>query len=169
MTPSTTDAVRDQGADALREEARDLLRRLITCDTSNPPGAEAQAIGIVQDYLARAGVESERVAKDPARPNLLARLPGRAGGPSLAFLGHVDVVPARRQDWQVEPFAAVERDGWIWGRGAVDMKCQVAATSVALAHLARTGFQPGGDLMLAFMADEEVGDAGVGAPFFVEA
>lgn len=151
-----------------REEAVDLLRRLIACDTSNPPGREVQAAAVLEDYLERAGVACERVANDPERPNLVARLPGRGGGPSLAFLGHLDVVPARRSDWTVDPFAAVERDGAIWGRGAVDMKSQVAATAVALATLAREGSPPNGDLMLILTADEEVGDAGVGAPFLVE-
>jgi acetylornithine deacetylase/succinyl-diaminopimelate desuccinylase-like protein len=153
----------------LRGEARALLRRLVACDTSNPPGRETQAAAILEDYLRAAGVECERVAKDPDRTNLLARLPGRGTGPSLGFLGHLDVVVARREDWSVEPFAGIERDGAIWGRGSVDMKCQVAATAVALATLAREGFEPGGDLMLLLMADEEIGDAGVGAPYFVEA
>src|SRR3982751_6885356 len=152
-----------------RDEVTQLLRRLVACDTSNPPGREAQAAAIVEDYLKPFGIECERVAKDPARPNLIARLPGRGTGPSLAFLGHLDVVQARREDWSTEPFAAVERDGAIWGRGTIDMKCQVAATAVALATLAREGFVPGGDLMLILTADEEVGDAGVGAPFFVTA
>src|SRR3954469_19218823 len=151
-----------------REEVTTLLQRLIGCDTSNPPGREAQAAAILEAYLEPFGIECERVAKDPERPNLLARLRGRGGGPSLAFLGHLDVVQARREDWSVEPFAAVERDGAIWGRGAVDMKCQVAATSVALATLAREGFTPNGDVMLILLADEEVGDAAVGAPCFVE-
>jgi acetylornithine deacetylase/succinyl-diaminopimelate desuccinylase-like protein len=153
---------------ALRTEARELLRRLVLCDTSNPPGDEAQAVAVLEDYLVDAGVECERVAKDPRRPNLVARIRGRGSGPSLAFLGHLDVVPARRERWSVDPFAAVERDGAIWGRGAVDMKCQVAAAAVALATLAREGFRPEGDLMLVAAADEEVGVAGVGAPFLVE-
>ncbi|WP_028057910.1 M20/M25/M40 family metallo-hydrolase [Candidatus Solirubrobacter pratensis] len=152
----------------LREEASALLRRLVACDTSNPPGRETQAVAILEDYLAAAGLECERVAKDPERANLIARLPGRGSGPSLAFLGHFDVVVARREEWSVEPFAAVERDGAIWGRGTVDMKGQVAASAVALAALAREGFRPAGDLMLLVMADEEVGEAEVGAPYFVE-
>jgi acetylornithine deacetylase/succinyl-diaminopimelate desuccinylase-like protein len=152
----------------LREEARELLRRLVACDTSNPPGRETQAAAILEDYLDGTGVECERVALDPDRTNLIVRLRGTGSGPSLAFLGHLDVVVARRDEWSLEPFAAIERDGAIWGRGTVDMKCQVAATAVALAALAREGFEPNGDLMLLLMADEEVGDAGVGAPFFVE-
>src|SRR4051794_5727475 len=103
-----------------------LLQRLVACDTSNPPRREAQAAAIVEGSLQGSGVECERVAKDPERPNLVARLRGTGDGPSLAFLGHLDVVPARRQDWSVEPFAGVEKDDVIWGRGTVDMKCQVA-------------------------------------------
>src|SRR4051794_12149976 len=153
----------------MRDEVKTLLQRLLTCDTSNPPGREAQAAAILEDYLQDAGLVCERVAKNPERPNLIARLRGRGTGPSLAFLGHLDVVQARREDWSVEPFAGVERDGAIWGRGAVDMKCQVAATAVALATLAREGFVPNGDLMLIATADEEVGEEEVGAPFLVEA
>lgn len=153
----------------MRDDVVPLLRRLVACDTSNPPGNEAQAAAIVEDYAAQFGFECERVAKDPARPNLVVRLRGRAAGPSLAFLGHLDVVKARREDWNVEPFAGVLREGAVWGRGAVDMKCQVAAVTVALATLAAEGHAPAGDLLILLMADEEVGDAGVGAPFFVEA
>src|SRR6059036_2614693 len=138
--------------DPAHEEAKTLLQRLVACDTSNPPGREAQAAAILEDYLAAAGVECERVAKDPNRANLIATLKGRGSGPSLAFLGHFDVVQARRQDWSVEPFAGIERDGAIWGRGTVDMKCQVAATAVAVATLARAGFVPNGDLMLILVA-----------------
>src|SRR5215213_3051125 len=153
----------------LGHEVCDLLKRLVACDTSNPPGRETQAAAILEEYLLAAGLECERVANDPDRTNLLVTLRGDGTGPSLAFLGHLDVVVARREEWTVEPFAAIERDGAIWGRGTVDMKCQVAATAVALATLAREGYRPNGDLMLLLMADEEVGDAGVGAPFFVEA
>jgi acetylornithine deacetylase/succinyl-diaminopimelate desuccinylase-like protein len=155
--------------EGVRSEVSELLRRLVACDTSNPPGRETQAAAILEECLTAAGLECERVAKDPERANLVVRLPGHGSGPSLAFLGHLDVVVARREDWSVEPFAGVQRDGAIWGRGTVDMKCQVAATAVALATLAREGFRPKGDLMLLLMADEEVGDAQVGAPYFVEA
>src|SRR4051795_10851952 len=158
----------ETGAD-LRDEATELLQRLIACDTTNPPGVEVQAASVIENYATAAGLTCERVAKDPERPNLVVRLPGRGTGPSLAFLGHLDVVVAHREEWSVEPFAAIEREGAIWGRGAVDMKCQVAATTVALAALARSGFTPGGDLMILLMADEEKGSAGVGAPYFVEA
>jgi acetylornithine deacetylase/succinyl-diaminopimelate desuccinylase-like protein len=151
------------------DEVVPLLQRLIACDTSNPPGDEAKAAQVIEEYLGAAGIECERVAKDSARPNLVARLRGSGDGPSLAFLGHLDVVQARAEDWSVHPFAGVVRDGAVWGRGAVDMKCQVAASCVALARLARAGHRPQGDLMLLLVADEEVGDAGVGVTFLVEA
>src|SRR3954447_11142724 len=97
--------------DAMRAEVTQLLQRLVACDTSNPPGREVQVVAILEAYLGAAGLECERVEKDPERPNLLARLPGTGDGPSLAFMGHADVVQARREHWSVEPFAAVERDG----------------------------------------------------------
>src|SRR3954471_22832779 len=153
----------------LRGEVVELLRRLVACDTSNPPGRETAAVAMLEEYLLAAGLECERVAKDRDRANLLVRLRGDGTGPSLAFLGHLDVVVARREEWSVEPFAGIERDGAIWGRGTVDMKCQVAATAVALATLAREGFTPKGDVMLLLMADEELGEAEVGAPYLVEA
>src|SRR3954466_12572320 len=166
---TTVDEKFTPDAEALRAEACALLKRLVTCDTSNPPGREAQAAAVIEDHVRDTGLECRRIAADPERPNLLVRLPGDGSGPSLGFLGHLDVVVARREDWSFEPFAGIERDGVIWGRGAVDMKCQVAATTVALATLAREGFRPNGDIMLLLMADEEIGSAGVGAPYFVEA
>jgi acetylornithine deacetylase/succinyl-diaminopimelate desuccinylase-like protein len=153
---------------ALRDDAVALLQRLVACDTSNPPGDEAQAAGMLEAFFDGSPVSCERVAKDQARPNLIARIRGNGGGPSLAFLTHLDVVQARREDWTVEPFSGAVKDGAIWGRGTVDMKCQVAAVAVALRALATSGFRPSGDVMLLALADEEVGDAGVGAPFLVE-
>jgi acetylornithine deacetylase/succinyl-diaminopimelate desuccinylase-like protein len=158
----------EAGAGALRAEAAALLKRLVTCDTSNPPGRESQAAAVIEDHLRGTGLECRRVAEDPDRANLLVRLPGAGTGPALAFLGHLDVVPARREDWSVEPFAGVERDGAIWGRGTVDMKGQVAATTVALATLARQGFRPNGDILLMFMANEEVPGEALGAQYFAD-
>jgi acetylornithine deacetylase/succinyl-diaminopimelate desuccinylase-like protein len=153
----------------LRDEVIGLLRRLIACDTANPPGDEAQAAAVIEEHVRDTGLECRRVAKDPNRPNLLITLRGDGSGPTLGFLGHLDVVVSRREDWSIEPYGGIERDGVIWGRGAVDMKCQVAATVVALATLAREGFRPAGDIMVLLMADEEVGDSGVGSDHFVEA
>ena len=94
----------------------------------------------------------------PERANLVARIPGSGEGSSLLFLGHTDVVLADASEWSVPPFSGEVRNGEIWGRGALDMKGHVAANAVAIASLAREGFEPSGDLIFAATADEEVGD-----------
>ena len=143
---------------ALSDEAVELLRELIRVDTSNPPGNETAAAELLRDYLEDAGVECELYAKAPERANLVARLRGTGGGPSLALLSHTDVVPADAREWSADPFGGELRDGFVWGRGALDMKGQVAASAVALASLAREGWRHDGDLVFIAAADEEVGN-----------
>jgi len=118
----------------------------------------------LRGYLAESGVESELYAKVPERANLVARLPGSGGGPSLLLLSHTDTVVADPSEWQVDPWSGELRDGEVWGRGALDMKGEVAASAVAVASLAREGFRPTGDLIFVAAADEEVGD-GYGLPW----
>src|SRR6476469_6693739 len=142
----------------LREEATGLLQRLLRLDTVNPPGNETLAADLLRDYLAENGVEAELYAREPARANLVARIPGRGEGPRLLLLSHTDTVLADAAEWQLDPWSGELRDGEIWGRGALDMKGQVAANAVAIASLAREGFEPSGDLIFAATADEEVGD-----------
>jgi acetylornithine deacetylase/succinyl-diaminopimelate desuccinylase-like protein len=149
-------------------EVVDLLRRLIRVDTTNPPGNETAAAELLRDYLEAAGVECALYAKVPERANLVARIRGRGDGPSLALLSHTDVVLADPREWRREPFAAELVDGEVWGRGALDMKGEVAASAVALATLARDGWQGDGDLIFIAAADEEVGD-GFGLQWLVEA
>src|SRR5215212_3412019 len=156
--------------DALRDEAVALLQDLIRIDTSNPPGNETAAAELLRDYLVRHGIECELVARVPGRANLVARIRGGGAGPSLALTGHTDVVPADARDWQRPPFAAeIDGDGYLWGRGAVDMKSQTATNAVALATLARDGFRPRGDLVLIAQADEEDGTEAVGMQWLVQA
>ena len=150
------------------EEAVGLLRRLVSVDTSNPPGNETAAAELLRDFLEPAGVACELVARDPRRANLVARLRG-GDGPVLCFLGHLDVAPARVLEWSRPPFAGELADGAVWGRGTVDMKSQLAAVATAMASIARAGARPHGDVLLLALADEEVGDAEVGAPWLVEA
>jgi acetylornithine deacetylase/succinyl-diaminopimelate desuccinylase-like protein len=154
-------------ATTLRDEAADLLQRLIRVDTTNPPGNETAAAELLRDYLEANGVACELIAKVPERANLVARLPG-GNGPTLLLLSHTDVVLADPAEWSVPPFSGELRDGQVWGRGALDMKGQVAANAVAIASLAREGFAPGGDLIFAATADEEVGD-GFGLQWLCEA
>ena len=139
-------------------EVAELLQRLIRLDTTNPPGNETLVAELLRDYLEAAGVECALYARTPERANLVARIRGRADGPSLAFLSHTDVVLARPEDWQRDPFGGELVDSVVWGRGALDMKGEVAASAVAVATLAREGWRGSGDLVFVAAADEEVGD-----------
>jgi acetylornithine deacetylase/succinyl-diaminopimelate desuccinylase-like protein len=159
--------LRAMAATDLRDEVTDLLQRLIRVDTTNPPGNETAAAELLRDYLAANGVESQLIARTPERANLVARIPG-GGGPSLLLLCHTDVVYADPADWKVPPFSGELIDGEVWGRGALDMKSQVAANAVAIASLAREGFKPSGDLIFCATADEEQGD-GFGLEWLCEA
>ena len=142
---------------SLRDETTELLRELLRLDTVNPPGKETQAAELLHAYLEDAGVASELYARVPERANLVARIPGRGEGPSLLLLSHTDTVLADPAEWSLDPWSGELRDDQIWGRGALDMKGQVAASAVAMATLAREGFRPAGDLVFAACADEEVG------------
>jgi acetylornithine deacetylase/succinyl-diaminopimelate desuccinylase-like protein len=143
---------------SLRAEVTDLLSRLIQVDTTNPPGNETVAAELLREYLQANGLQCELYARVPERANLVARIPGRGDGPSLLFLGHTDVVLADPAEWSVPPFSGEVRQNEVWGRGALDMKGHVAANAVAIASLARDGFEPAGDLIFAATADEEVGE-----------
>ncbi|MGN6372711.1 MAG: M20/M25/M40 family metallo-hydrolase [Solirubrobacteraceae bacterium] len=140
-----------------------LLQRLIRFDTVNPPGNERPAIEHLRDILAGAGFECELLAAEPHRPNLVARLRGERQGPTLCYLGHVDTVLANPSEWSHDPFSGDLADGFVWGRGALDMKSQVAAEVAAAASLAASGWRPAqGDLLVAAVVDEETG-GGLGA------
>jgi acetylornithine deacetylase/succinyl-diaminopimelate desuccinylase-like protein len=140
----------------LRDEVTELLRDLIRLDTVNPPGNETRAATVLQEYLARNGVASELLAKTPERANLVARLPG-GDGPTLLLMAHTDTVLADPAEWARDPWSGDLVAGEVWGRGALDMKGNVAAAAVAFASLAREGVCPPGDVLLALTADEEVG------------
>jgi acetylornithine deacetylase/succinyl-diaminopimelate desuccinylase-like protein len=143
---------------SLRDEVVQLLQALIRLDTVNPPGNETLAAGLLRDYLEPFGIECELYARVPERANLVARISGRGDGPRLLLLSHTDTVLADPAEWSVDPWSGELRDGEVWGRGALDMKGQVAANAVALASLAREGFEPEGDLIFAATADEELGE-----------
>jgi acetylornithine deacetylase/succinyl-diaminopimelate desuccinylase-like protein len=145
----------------LQGECVQLLQELIRFDTVNPPGRERAAIEHLDRYLREAGFETEVLAAEPERPNLVATLAAAdadADGPVLCLLGHVDTVLADASEWQHDPWSGDIADGFLWGRGAIDMKSQVAAEAVAGATLAREGWRPArGALKLVFVADEETG------------
>ena len=138
-----------------------LLSKLIQADSSNPPGDVRPAVAVLEEYFAGHGVPYSVVGEAPELGNVIARLPGSGGGRSLLLFGHTDVVPAVDDGWTEPPFSGRVRDGYVWGRGALDMKNQVAAQAVAfvrLAHAAEDGARLRGDLVFAATADEETGD-----------
>jgi acetylornithine deacetylase/succinyl-diaminopimelate desuccinylase-like protein len=141
-------------------EAVDLLCELIAQDTVNPPGNENRVQDLLAQRLRDAGFEVTELAAEPGRVNLVADLDGESAGETLCLLGHVDTVPADPDEWSFSPWAGDVTDGCVRGRGAQDMKGQVAAEVAAATSLARSGWRPeAGALKLVITADEETGAA----------
>ena len=154
--------------DDLQQETTDVLQQLVRFNTVNPPGNERPAIEYLEQYMQQAGFRTELLATVDERPNLIADLDGDEDGPTLCFLGHVDTVLADPSEWSHDPWSGDVVDGFLWGRGAIDMKSQVAAEAVAGAALARGGWRPRrGSLKLVFVSDEETG-GDVGARWLTE-
>src|ERR1700733_14002967 len=126
----------------LERETTDVLQRLVRFNTVNPPGNERAAVEYLAGYVGDAGFETELLAATDERPNLVATLTGEADGPTLVYLGHVDTVLADPADWKHDPWSGDLADGFLWGRGSLDMKSQVAAEAVAAVALAREGWRP---------------------------
>ena len=142
----------------LQSETTEVLQRLIRFNTVNPPGNERPALEYLASYVGEAGFEVELLGSNPQRPNLVATLPGVSEGPVLGLLGHVDTVLADPSEWTRDPWSGDLADGFVWGRGAIDMKSQVAAEAAAAVGLARSGWRPArGQLKLLFVSDEETG------------
>ena len=121
-------------------EAEELLRRLIRFNTVNPPGSERAAQEHLAAHLTNAGFHCELLGAEPGRPNLIAKLRAAdappisepaGGGPTLCYLGHVDTVLADASEWTHDPWSADIAEGFLWGRGSLDMKSQVAAEVAA--------------------------------------
>jgi acetylornithine deacetylase/succinyl-diaminopimelate desuccinylase-like protein len=143
---------------ALERRTTELLQRLIRFNTVNPPGNEGAAQEWLKGVLDDVGFECVLLEDVPGRPNLVASLGAQADGPALCLLGHVDTVPADPGDWQVDPWSGELRDDCVWGRGAKDMKSQVAAELGATLVLLEEGWRPdSGELKLVFTCDEERG------------
>lgn len=149
-------------------QAAGLLASLIRFDTVNPPGNERPAQEHLAAVLGAAGFECELLGAEPGRPNLIARLRGAADGPTLCYLGHVDTVLANPAEWSHDPWSGDEAEGFIWGRGALDMKSQVAAEVAAACALAASGWRPArGELLIVTVVDEETGGE-LGAQWITE-
>jgi acetylornithine deacetylase/succinyl-diaminopimelate desuccinylase-like protein len=142
----------------LGEQACALLQQLVRLNTVNPPGDERPAQELLGELLGDAGFECELLGAEPGRPNLVARLDGAQEGPTLCLLGHTDTVLADAREWAHDPWSGEILDGFLWGRGAIDMKSQVAAEAAAGAWLAASGWRPAcGSLLIVAVADEETG------------
>ena len=145
----------------------ELLQNLIRFDTTNPPGKEGECIAYIYDLLKEVGFRPTVLAKQANRPNLITRLQGRGEAPPLLLYGHVDVVTTAQQQWRYPPFEGKVVDGYIWGRGALDMKSGVAMMLAAFLRAKVEGFEPAGNIVFSVMSDEEaLGEFGV--KFLVE-
>ncbi len=146
------------GAHGSQDEVVDLLAELIRFNTSNPTHPERPAAEWVAERLAEVGVDSRILESEPGRASTVARIEGSdSSRPPLLIHGHLDVVPADPEEWSVDPFGGLEKDGYLWGRGAIDMKHMDAMTLAVVRDWARRGVRPPRDVVLAFLADEEAG------------
>ncbi len=152
---------------AAKAETLKILQDLIRIDTTNPPGNEIEAVRYVHDLLAQEGLPSEIIESEPGRGNLIARLKGDGSKPAMVLLGHLDVVPAEPKEWDVPPFSAEVKDGFIWGRGSLDMKSLDAMEIAAFLKFHREKTPLAGDVILVLTADEEAGGH-QGAEFLVQ-
>src|SRR3712207_5325299 len=142
-------------------DATPVLQRLLRFDTVNPPGNERPAQEYLAGLLEDAGFDVRLEGRTEPRPNLVARLRGRADGPTLCLLSHVDTVLAKPSEWRHDPWSGDVAEGCVWGRGALDMKSQTAAEVVAAVSLAREGWRPAsGDMLVVVVVGEEVGGQG---------
>ena len=140
------------------DEVVELCSELIRIDTSNPTSTERAAAEWVAGKLDEVGVESRLYESEPGRASVVARIAGTdRSRPGLLLHGHLDVVPADPAEWSLHPFSGEVRDGYVWGRGAIDMKDMEAMTLALVRQWARTGVQPPRDVVVAFLADEEAG------------
>jgi acetylornithine deacetylase/succinyl-diaminopimelate desuccinylase-like protein len=149
-----------RGADDPTAEATDLLRNLIRNQCVNDgrveSGQETKSVDLLGNYLEGAGLDIERYEPQPGRSSLVARIEGSdPKAPSLLLMGHTDVVPVNPDGWSRDPFGAEIVDGFIWGRGAVDMLNETATMALAFRRLADSGFKPRGTLTYLAVADEE--------------
>jgi len=152
----------------LQQATVELLQQLIRFDTVNPPGDERVLQELLLGELTGAGFDCELLGATLERPNLIARLRGDADGPTLCLLGHVDTVLANPDEWTHGPWSGDVADGYLWGRGALDMKSQVAAEIAAAISLARSGWRPArGELLICSVVDEETGGE-LGAQWITE-
>jgi acetylornithine deacetylase/succinyl-diaminopimelate desuccinylase-like protein len=141
----------------IQEEITQFLSELIQIDTTNPPGNETRAAHYISQYLSRDGFQTEILESGPGRGSVITRLKGTGEKPNLLLLGHLDVVAANPNEWSVPPFSGLVTGGYVYGRGAYDMKGLVAIEVFLLKLLKKNKVPIKGDVVLAATADEERG------------
>lgn len=151
----------------IEPEVTNLLANLIRIDTTNPPGNEIKAAEFVSKILSKDGFNCEIFESAPTRGSVLTRLEGTGEKPRLLLLSHLDVVAANPSEWSVPPFDGVVKDGFVWGRGTLDMKGMTAIEIMALKLLKRNNVKLKGDVILAATADEEAGGV-AGAEYLLQ-
>jgi acetylornithine deacetylase/succinyl-diaminopimelate desuccinylase-like protein len=139
------------------DEAVKHLQALIRIDTTNPPGNETPAAEYLAQLFSQAGLSPTLLGIEPRRKNVIARLQGTGEKPPLLLAAHLDVVTAEPESWKHPPFAGEIHDGYIWGRGAIDMKHMAIMSALVLCRLKQEGVRPVRDLIFAGVADEEAG------------
>ena len=155
---------------ALRDETVQVLADYLRINTTNPPGGELQTALFLQRLLAREGIEAQLLDTTELRPsgraNLYARLKGNGSKKAIALVHHMDVVPADPRYWSVDPFSGIVKDGYVWGRGALDMKGEGIVHLMAMIAIKRSGVPLNRDIVFIANSDEELGSTG--AEVFVE-
>ncbi len=141
----------------VENEAISFLSDLIRINTTNPPGNETVAAKYLAENLSKEGFECELFESASGRGSVITRLKGTSEKPSLLLLSHLDVVAANAEEWSVDPFGGLVKDGIVWGRGALDMKGMTAIEVMVLKLLKRNEVKLKGDVILAATADEEQG------------
>ncbi len=154
--------------DQQKSEILRHFRALLQIDTSNPPGNETQAVDYLKKVLEAEGIATKTFSIDPNRANLVARLKGNGSKRPLLIMAHTDVVRVQREKWPVDPFAAVIKDGYIWGRGTTDDKDKLVAVLMSMLFMKRSGAALDRDLILLAESGEEADPTGVGIRFMVE-
>src|SRR5262245_47302779 len=151
----------------LKPEILQHYRALVQIDSSSPPGNETKVVEYLKRVLEAEGIPTKTLALDPNRANLVARLKGNGTKRPLLILAHTDVVPVQREKWPVDPFGAVMKDGYIWGRGTVDDKDKLTAMLMMMLLVKRSGMVLDRDLIFLAESGEEADTTGVGINFMV--
>ena len=154
--------------DKQKAEILQHYRALVQIDSSSPPGNETKVAEYLKKVLDAEGIPAKTFALDPNRANLVARLKGNGSKRPLLILAHTDVVPVQREKWPVDPFGAVMKDGYIWGRGTIDDKDKLVAMLTIMLLVKRSGAVLDRDLIFLAEAGEEADPHGVGINFMVD-